>query len=196
MRCGDAEHLLQGDQRCEDDCNDHQEDENAVDASTTGHLPFAFATRWIDSPNRADLLMMVVIGRSNFSATVCSGVFALDRAISSRSCCIDHMRRLVLLAMIFPARIQQRQRREGKPESSGPRKLRGWNLRKAHPQRSSSEGNPTRMASGDGRDDGEAVPATHPRGGRDPDHIAHELSRVSSQPPSRKWPLTNEEGSK
>jgi hypothetical protein len=134
MRCGDAEHLLQGDQRCEDDCNDHQEDENAVDASTTGHLPFAFATRWIDSPNRADLLMMVVIGRSNFSATVCSGVFALDRAISSRSCCIDHMRRLVLLAMIFPARIQQRQRREGKPESSGPRKLRGWNLRKAIPK--------------------------------------------------------------
>src|ERR1700733_1578631 len=45
-------------------------------------ISFAFAIRSIDTPNRAVLLMIVVIGRSNFLATVCSSMCAFTSAIN------------------------------------------------------------------------------------------------------------------
>jgi hypothetical protein len=62
---------------------------------------FAFATCSIEIPNRAVLLMIVVTGRSNFLAMVCSGVCAFNSAINSRWSIIDHAPRLNSLAMMY-----------------------------------------------------------------------------------------------
>ena len=66
------------------------------------HHFLAFATRSIEIPNHAVRLMIVVTGRSNFSAMVCSGVCAFTSAINSRSSCIDHTKReRDFLAMVW-----------------------------------------------------------------------------------------------